>query len=372
MTGMAMYGGPRGIRLRPLEIGDVLDETFRVYKQSFVQMITVMAVVVVPSALLTLIATVLLIGVGVGATQGAFDHLSSEAGMAALGAGIGVVLILVLVAIVTSLAQLVAAGVVVRVASNTILGQPTAIGDAYREALGRFWRLLGVGSCVSVPLMLLVMTCIGIPVAVFVGLGWSLVFQAIMLEGEGIFDAMRRSWGLVDGHRWRLLACFVLIGLIQWLLLSIPSGIIGVASGILVSISEAGVVAQGILQIVQTIFQAAAQTLFTPVGYITATLIYYDLLVRKEALDLQQRLPGVEIAQAPGYPQYPQAPQYPPQYPQAPPQYPQAPQYPPQYPQVPQYPPQYPRNPPPYPQAPQQQRPQYPPPDAPPPGSPSS
>ena len=173
---MAMYGGPRGIRLRPLEIGDVLDETFRVYKQSFVQFITVMAVVVVPSALLSLIATLLLIGVGVGANQGAFDSLSREIGMAALGAGIGVAFIMVLVAIVTSLAQLVAAGVVVRVASNTILGQPTAIGDAYREALGRFWRLLGVSVCVSVPLMLLVVTCIGIPVAVFVGLGWSLVF----------------------------------------------------------------------------------------------------------------------------------------------------------------------------------------------------
>jgi membrane-anchored glycerophosphoryl diester phosphodiesterase (GDPDase) len=368
MTGMAMYGGPRGIRLRPLEIGDVLDETFRVYKQSFVQVITVMAIVVVPSALLSLIATLLLIGVGVGASQGAFEGLTPEIGMAALGAGIGVAFIMVLVAIVTSLAQLVAAGVVVRVASNTILGRPTAIGDAYREALGRFGRLLGVSVCISVPLMLLVVTCIGIPVAVFVGLGWSLVFQAIVLEGEGIFDAMRRSWGLVDGHRWRLLACFVLIGLIQWLLLSIPSGVIGVVTAAVVGVSGNSVIAQGIMQIVQTIFQAAAQTLFTPVGYITATLIYYDLLVRKEALDLQQRLPGVEIAQAPGYPQYPQAPQYP----QYPPQYPQAPQYPPQYPQAsPQYPqaPQYPQHPPHNPQTPQQ-RPQYPPPP-PPPGPPS-
>ena len=44
--------------------------------------------------------------------------------------------------IVASLANLVAAGAAVRVASNSILGQPISVADAYRESLGRFLSLL--------------------------------------------------------------------------------------------------------------------------------------------------------------------------------------------------------------------------------------
>ena len=345
---MAMNAGGRGIRLRPLDISDVLDELFRVYKQSFVPIITAMAIVVVPSALLTLFATLILLGLGLGMSQASItDRLSREATIALLGAGIGAALIMFLLAIVTSLAQLVAAGALVRVVSNTILGEPISIADAYREALDRFWRLSGVGICVSIPLMLLVVTCLGIPVAVFVGLGWSLVFQAIMLEGQGIFDSMRRSWGLVDGHRWRLLVCFLLIIVIEWFLLAAPSGSLAVMTAGVTAFSDDSLAVQMAMQIVQTVVQAACQVLFTPIGYIGATLIYYDLRVRKEAYDLQQRLPQVEIVQPAGYPQYaPGAPGHSP-YGQQPPQYPpQAPGYPPYPQQPPQYPPTIPPPPP--------------------------
>ena len=110
-----------------------------------------------------------------------------------LGAVIGGVAVIFLLAIVANLAQLLAAGAAVRIASDGILGRPTSVGEAYREAFGRFWSLLLVSFCVGIPIALLVITCIGIPVAVYLGLGWSLVFQAIMLEGHGAFDAMRRS-----------------------------------------------------------------------------------------------------------------------------------------------------------------------------------
>ena len=36
---MAMNAGGRGIRLRPLDVGDVLDETFQVYRRNFVPLI---------------------------------------------------------------------------------------------------------------------------------------------------------------------------------------------------------------------------------------------------------------------------------------------------------------------------------------------
>jgi Membrane domain of glycerophosphoryl diester phosphodiesterase len=328
MTGMAMNAGGRGIRLRPLEIGDVLDETFQVYRRGFVPIITVMAIVVVPTALLSLIV-VLITGID---QSSVFDRLS-------VGASIAAVAAIFVFAIVAGLAQLVASGAAVRVAADVILGQPINIGDAYRETLSRLGSLLLVSICVGVPLSLLVVTCIGIPVAIFVGLGWSLVFPAILLEGRGAIDAMRRSWELVDGHRWRLLVCLVLIGLIVWLLVSIPTGLFVFAAGILVALSDGGTAALMGMQVGNVLFQAAGQTLFGAIGLITTTLLYYDLRIRKEAFDLQQRIPQAEIPRPPGYQQHPpypgQAPQYPPQTPPPPP----APGYPPP---GPEYPPQSP------------------------------
>jgi hypothetical protein len=315
---MAMNAGGTGIRLRPLEIGDVLNETFQVYRRGFVPFITVMAIVVVPTALLSLIV-VLITGVD---QWSVFDRLSVGASLAAVAA-------IFLFAIVAGLAQLVASGAAVRVAADMILGQPISVGDAYREALSRLGSLLLVSICVGIPLSLLVVTCIGIPVAIFVGLGWSLVFPAILLEGRGAIDAMRRSWELVGGHRWRLLVCLVLVGLIVWLLVSIPTGLFAFAAGILVALSGGGTAALVGMQVGNMLFQAAGQTLFGAIGLITTTLLYYDLRIRKEAFDVQQRPPEAEIPQPSGYQQHP------PRYPQYPPYPGQAPQYPPQTPPPP-------------------------------------
>jgi hypothetical protein len=207
-------------------------------------------------------------------------------------------------------------------------------------ALGRVGSLLLSSICVGIVVGLLVVTCIGIPVAVYLGVGWALVLQAIVLEGHGAFDAMRRSGDLVSGHRWRLLACLVLIGLIVWLLVSIPTGLFSFAAGIIIGVSGNTAV-MVMTQIGNVLFQAAGQTLFGAVGLVTATLLYYDLLVRKEAFDLQQRLPDVEVVQPTAYPPYGQQ-QYPPPQQYPPQQYPQAPGYPPYPQQPPQYPPSYP------------------------------
>lgn len=332
---MAMNAGGGRIWLRPLGIGDVLDGTFQVYRRSFVPIITVMAIVTVPSVLLSL-PFALLTGVNERTMERFFENPTN------IGTMIGGGILFFLLWIVLLAAQLVAAGAAVRVASNSILGEPISVADAYREALGRFWSLLLVSICVGIPVGLLVLlVCIGWPFAVYVGLGWSLVVQAILLEGRGTFDAMGRSWNLVAGHRWRMLACLFLIGLITTLLVSIPAGLFGFVAGILVVVTNANALGLMLMQVGNAVLQAVGQTLFGAIGYVTTTLLFYDLLVRKEAFDLQQRLPHVEIT-PPAQPGYPQYPQQPPGYPPQNPGYPQYPQQPP-----PQNPPQVPPPPPP-------------------------
>src|SRR5215216_2532030 len=101
---MSMNAGGGRILLRPLEIGDVLDGTFQVYRRAFVPLITLMAVIVVPTSLLSLFSV---LAMGVGRTS-LFDRIST-------GASKAVVLAIVVLAVVASLANMVAAGAAVRV-----------------------------------------------------------------------------------------------------------------------------------------------------------------------------------------------------------------------------------------------------------------
>lgn len=297
---MAMRADGGGFRLRPLAIGDVLDGTFQIYRRQFISFITVMAVVVVPSTLLSLLA--------------ALAGVLSETALARdipTAAGITAVLLIFLLAIVASLAAIVAGGAATLVASGAILGQPIGVWDAYREALQRLGSLLLSGLLVGLAIGLLIITCLGIPIAVYVAIGWGLIFPAIMLEGRGATDAMRRSWRLVDGHRWRLLICSILIGLIVAILVSIPSGLFAFASGIVMAISGGGVAAAIGVQIGNAFFQAVGQTLFGAITYILMTLLYYDLRVRKEAFDLEQRAGPAEPQAGDWQQPYPTAPYQP-------------------------------------------------------------
>jgi hypothetical protein len=301
------------MRLRPLDIGDVLDETFRMYRKQFVPLITTMAIIVVPASLLSLVVT-LATGFSGPALQRMIEQRGDMTTVIVGGALLG------LVGLAVGLLHVVAIGAATLITSGAVLGQPIGVGEAYRRAFGRFGSLLLAGIATGIPLGLLIVTCIGIPFAFFIGLGWSATFPTIVLEGRGAIEAMGRSWSLVRGERWRLLACWVLIFLIYYLLVSIPSGLFAFIAGFVAVASSNNSGAMVLVQAGNVLFSAIGQIFFGAVLYITSTVLYYDLRVRKEAFDLEQRLPS-DVPPYPQYPPYPSYSQYPraAQYPQYPP-----------------------------------------------------
>ena len=50
-------------------------------------------------------------------------------------------------------------------------------------------------------------------VSIYVGLGVSMTAQAVALEDLSPADALRRSWSIARGHRWRLLLYWIVVGL---------------------------------------------------------------------------------------------------------------------------------------------------------------
>lgn len=175
-----------------LPIGDVLRDTWNIYKGLFGQ-------------------TVLTGGL-VFAALGLLD--------AALAAGPanGIRLALALLAIAlpivgTSLVQ----GALIEAVNDEHEGrQPGSIGDLYRTAWRKVWPLVGValltGLGVGLGLLLLV-----VPGIVF-AVRWSLAVPVVMLEHASPRAAMRRSRELVRGHGWAVFRILLNVGIMSAIL----------------------------------------------------------------------------------------------------------------------------------------------------------
>ncbi len=102
-----------------------------------------------------------------------------------------------------------------------------------------------------------------------------------MFEGVGGFAAMKRSMELVDGRWWatlgRLLAAYILLFAVLFGITALGSAI---ASGVTLHNVTLYVVLGALLNIIGTI-------LIAPFVAAVLTVIYIDLRVRKEALDIE-------------------------------------------------------------------------------------
>lgn len=184
------------------------------------------------------------------------------------------------------------AGVVVSVASGpatayavvarSILGRRVGLGDCYARALKYILHLLGALIIVVLALIIpavLSVILIGIPVLLLLAVRWLFWGQAIVIEGLGPVGALQRSWYLVEGSWWRVFG-IALVFLLISIALSIPvlivSSLVGLAS-----------------DFVGSLVGAAGTALITPVGFIGMTLLYLDLRVRREGLEVETLAAGL-------------------------------------------------------------------------------
>jgi hypothetical protein len=123
---------------------------------------------------------------------------------------------------------------------------------------------------------------------------WSVSIPALMVEDARGTKAMRRSFNLVSQNWWRtfgtLVVGFVFIGLFQVL-----AALLQEAIGMLAEDSVVGYVA--VIDVTTTL----ATILTAPLQAAIVTMIYYELRVRKEGLDiavLVQRLPDAPAGAA--------------------------------------------------------------------------
>lgn len=264
---------PTALRLRPLDIGDLLDETFRMYRRHFLLFGGISVILAIPSAAVFGLAVASFTSVlQQTGTQSDFSFLGPL--LATFAAGLVVNLVILPFTM----------GAVMYAACESALGRPVTAGGVFMAVLRRYFPLLGYWVLFSISGWLALALCVA-PIAlwIWVFVAWSVVVPAMFVENIGLGAAFGRSWNLVQGRWWRTFLVLFLM-LVIWY-------VVGIGLGGFLQLG------QYLLALVLSPFLAAAisvgvselvSALVNPVIQIAIVLIYFDLRVRKEALDLFQ------------------------------------------------------------------------------------
>ncbi|WP_103063620.1 glycerophosphoryl diester phosphodiesterase membrane domain-containing protein [Actinomyces qiguomingii] len=110
---------------------------------------------------------------------------------------------------------------------------------------------------------------------------------ALILENVGVWEGIRRSWQLTRGNFWRVLGTLLLTYLIVSVISSILGGIVGFISGTGTFLAGPG--ASALLVAVSAFIGGLLEAAIRPFSSAATALIYIDLRMRQEGLDVELR-----------------------------------------------------------------------------------
>ena len=246
--------------MKPRDLGDIVGETFEIYRRNFLRLIAIVAIVEVIVYLLSwgwLLPLVM--------TEGNIDVLV-------------LFIVIAVILVVSFVAYALMEGALIHAVSEHSLGQTINIGRAYSFAWRRLGAMIGAEILAGLALLGMAITIVGIPFAIYFGVRWAFIWQTALVEGVSPRAALSRSSDLVKGNWWRVVGIMFVVGIIAGAI----SWVLGLILGLIPVVGE----------IIGTI-------LITPIFITAATLLYYDLRVRREGYNLEKMASELGIAKEP-------------------------------------------------------------------------
>jgi hypothetical protein len=271
-----MTPAPGGIPLRPLGLGEIFSGAFGLIRKN-------------PAATLGLIGLGDLIGIA---------FLIVGAVIAATTGSRAIVYVFYALQILISFTVL---GGLTAASGRAYLGQKISIREAIRQSrLGWFILVylmywLMIAAVWVVPLLLL--HGFGVPISLvlgaWLGISFCLSFPSVVLERRGPISAMGRSWQLVRGSFWRIFGIFLLMGIIVIVIFFMLALIFDVVAFLILGSGFSGPTSTNITTgalivtiIALFIFEILLGGLITALGTGIIVLLFADMRMRKEGLDL--------------------------------------------------------------------------------------
>jgi hypothetical protein len=233
------------IALRPRSGPELLDAAFQFWRESFTLLCTVVAAAFGPIIILEMLAV----------------------------ADAGNVLFLLMARIGALVFEAMASAAVIFIVSERYMGRDVTAGQALQKVASRIVTIFATsflyGLIVGIGFMLLIVP----------GFYWACKYFAMMpavvIEGLNSSTSQKRSATLTNGSKWRVLGLIVVAWIIYFVLLAIAGGIVGAT----MHGSMTGIVLTRLLVV----------PIYPFLG-ILVTLLYYDLRIRNEGLDLDMML----------------------------------------------------------------------------------
>jgi membrane-anchored glycerophosphoryl diester phosphodiesterase (GDPDase) len=309
---------PGLIPLRPLDLGTILGAAFKTMRYNprptFGTALLIQGVVYV--------LAMVLVGLVAFASFSRIESASSNDTAQIVAGSYGAIALSAIVPILLSIAaSALLQGIVVLAVMRATLGEKPRLRQLLRMARGRIWALIGWSALVILAVIVAVAVVAGLVVllvltnsiagiigsvlvGLFGGLGivvcwaWlstklSLVPSVLMAERTSIRGAMRRSWALTNRSFWRVFGIQLLVATIIGVAAQVITTPISLIAGMLVSLVDpngqnpgaqiGGVIAiYAVLVVVSVVFAAITAVIQSA----TIALLYVDLRMRKEGLDL--------------------------------------------------------------------------------------
>lgn len=266
-----------------MPLGELLDESFKLYRRHFAVIAGVALAVVLPNLIITLISGSYRANPFVyfqQILQNANDPQAFQALQARQQQYTSSPLYLLSFPIAILLIPF-SVGAVYYAATSLAAGSVETVGSVLLGTLRRYFALFGVTMLVLLVVVggILIIT---IPVVIWVEVRWAVAYPALLAERIGPVRAVGRSWTLVKDNWWRTVGILILVSI----LVSIIQGAIGaLLGGIAAFIPGLSVDVRAAVVTVVTAIVSAVVGAITPIA---VTMLYLDLRVRKEGVDLDQ------------------------------------------------------------------------------------
>ncbi|MBN1310511.1 MAG: hypothetical protein JXB30_03760 [Anaerolineae bacterium] len=317
-------------KLRPMSLGQLLDRSFRLYRQNFLTFVGIIAAMVIPVYGIYLVFSLLNIPRMLEAMENLTNMSSLDdpmqlftTQMQAMGGGNS----LLLSALSFFLIQGVATAALVKAIEDSYLDKPGDILGSYGKIAGK-WLPLLVALLLGFLLIILLLVWTIIPcIGWLTGLGilafvsyviYPMVPVTVVVENRRGFGAIRRAWELARRRFWWVLGYMFLLYILAYVITVGPSFLLGIALGYLQETVMSGfdmATQMAIQTSLSQVITMVMQIIYLPIQLTAIVVMYFDLRVRTEGFDLAMLAAEAEAGDsseaAPIIPQAPAAEQTP-------------------------------------------------------------
>jgi ABC-type multidrug transport system fused ATPase/permease subunit len=162
-------------------------------------------------------------------------------------------------------ATAIVSGVVIAFVRSLVTVGRAGFTDSWKGMTQRFWRVVGSSLLATILILLMALTVIGIPFAIWKLVGWAFAQQEVLFEDKSIRESLKASSELVRGRWWRAMRVIVLFYLI------------GVVTGPILTFA---LIFTSLPLVVINLIGSLIYALLIPYKALGETLLFFDLQTR--------------------------------------------------------------------------------------------